>query len=218
MSLLDERVRGQVREVLGELPNPVHLTLFTKRDDCPTCPELAELVREVAALHPALHAEVLELDREPERARALGVEQAPTLAVGGAQDYGIRFLGTPGGFEFATFIQAIHMVSHGASDLPADLQRRLEQVKSPLRIRVFVTPTCPYCPQAVHTANRIAIAAGGVRAEMVEAMEFPELARRNRVRGVPKIVIDGGESFEGAIPERQFVDAVVRAATAQSVN
>ena len=80
-----------------------------------------------------------------------------------------------------------------------------------MRIRVFVTPTCPYCPKAVETANHIAMAAAGVKAEMVEAMEFQALSDRFNVRGVPRIVINDDDAYEGAIPARSFVDAVMKA-------
>jgi len=36
-------------------------------------------------------------------------------------------------------------------------------------------------------------------------MEFPDLARRYQVRGVPKIVINDTVEFVGAQPESEFV-------------
>jgi len=210
MVLLDEKVRRDVRAALGELPTPVTLTLFT-RDDCPTCGDLVQLVREMSELDPRILHRVLAIEAAGAEALALGIEDAPAIAVTGERDWGIRFYGTPGGFEFSSFLDAIRSVSHGASALPDELRRRLAAIGKPVRIRVFVTPTCPYCPQAVETANHIAMAASGVRAEMVEAMEFQELSDRFQVRGVPRIVINDDDAYEGAIPARQFVDAVVRA-------
>jgi len=210
MALLSEKIRQDVRRVLGELPAPVTLTLFTK-DDCPTCPDLVRLVREMTEVDPRIRQRVLRFETETAEALSLGIEDAPAIAVTGERDYGIRFYGTPGGFEFASFLDAIRTVSHGASGLPGDLQRRLGALAKPVRIRVFVTPTCPYCPRAVETANHIAVAATGVKAEMVEAMEFQELSDRFDVRGVPRIVINDGAAYEGAIPPTQFVDAVMKA-------
>jgi len=50
-----------------------------------------------------------------------------------------------------------------------------------------------------------------VRAEIVEATEFPDLARRFNVYAVPKTVINGTHEFVGALPEPHFVAAVARA-------
>ncbi len=210
MPLLNEKLRKDVRKALGELPSPVTLTLFTK-PGCPTCGDLVQLVREMAEVDPQIHARVLDFDREPAEAMSLGVEDAPAIAVTGARDFGIRFYGTPGGFEFASFLDAIRSVSRGESELPEGLKARLGGLEKPVRIRVFVTPTCPYCPQAVETANHIAMAADGVKAEMVEAMEFSELSDRFNVRGVPRIVINDDDAYEGAIPAQHFVEAVLKA-------
>ncbi|HVP15626.1 MAG TPA: thioredoxin family protein [Terriglobales bacterium] len=211
MPLLNEKLRNDIRKVLGDLPAPVTLTLFTK-ESCPTCADLVTLVREMGEVDPRIHARVLAFDREPAEALSFGIEDAPAIVVSGARDYGIRFYGTPGGFEFSSFLDAIRSVSHGESELPDELKRRLAALAKPVRIRVFVTPTCPYCPQAVETANHIALAARGVQAEMVEAMEFAELSDRFNVRGVPRIVINDDHAFEGAIPAQRFVEAVLEAA------
>ena len=61
-------------------------------------------------------------------------------------------------------------------------------------------------------AQHMAVASDRVRATAIEATEFPELARSYRVSAVPKIVINDRVEFEGALPESQFLDAVLRAA------
>ena len=60
-------------------------------------------------------------------------------------------------------------------------------------------------------AQHMAIASPKVRAECIEATEFPDLAQRYQVMAVPKIVINDKVGFEGAIPERGFLGAVLRA-------
>ena len=60
-------------------------------------------------------------------------------------------------------------------------------------------------------AHHLAIASEWIRADCVEATEFPDLAQRYRVMAVPKTVVNDRVSFEGALPEPQFVDAVLSA-------
>jgi alkyl hydroperoxide reductase subunit AhpF len=57
----------------------------------------------------------------------------------------------------------------------------------------------------------MAVASDHIRAVAIEATEFPELSRSYRVMAVPKIVINDRVEFEGALPEPQFLDAVLRA-------
>ena len=61
-------------------------------------------------------------------------------------------------------------------------------------------------------AFRCALASPRVTAAGVEATEFPGLADRHDVLAVPKVVVDGRASWEGAVPERMFVERLVAAA------
>ena len=51
-----------------------------------------------------------------------------------------------------------------------------------------------------------------VEAEMVEAMEFPELSNRFNVSGVPQTTINAGAgTLVGAAPEEQLTAEIIRA-------
>jgi predicted DsbA family dithiol-disulfide isomerase len=55
-----------------------------------------------------------------------------------------------------------------------------------------------------------------VTGDVIEAMEFPDLAQRYGVRGVPKIVINETTEFVGALPEDQYLEHVRAAVEASS--
>jgi Thioredoxin domain len=63
----------------------------------------------------------------------------------------------------------------------------------------------------VRLAQHMAVASDKVTATAIEATEFPDLSRSYRVSAVPKIVINDRVEFEGALPEPQFLEAVLRA-------
>lgn len=60
-------------------------------------------------------------------------------------------------------------------------------------------------------AHHMAVASPRITAECIDATEFPELSQRYRVMAVPKIVINDRVQVEGALPEAQFLDAVLQA-------
>jgi predicted DsbA family dithiol-disulfide isomerase len=57
----------------------------------------------------------------------------------------------------------------------------------------------------------MAIASPLIRADMVEAIEFPHLANRYQVYGVPLTVINDTVRVEGAVPEARLVQELRRA-------
>ena len=57
-----------------------------------------------------------------------------------------------------------------------------------------------------------------ITADVIEAMEFPDLSRRYAVRGVPKIVINETTEFVGALPEAQYLDHVKKAVETNGKN
>jgi predicted DsbA family dithiol-disulfide isomerase len=63
----------------------------------------------------------------------------------------------------------------------------------------------------VRLAQHMAVASERVRATVIEATEFPEMSRAYQVMGVPKIVINDRVQFEGAVPEPDFLSAVLQA-------
>jgi hypothetical protein len=63
----------------------------------------------------------------------------------------------------------------------------------------------------VRLAQRFALENENIRADCIEATEFPELAGMYRIYAVPKTVINGTASIEGALPEGFFLDKVLAA-------
>ena len=55
----------------------------------------------------------------------------------------------------------------------------------------------------------MAFASPQITAYAVEATEFPDLARRYRVTGVPKTVVNETVEILGALPEEAFVEQVL---------
>ena len=58
----------------------------------------------------------------------------------------------------------------------------------------------------------MALASPQVRAVCIEANEFPRLSAQFGVRGVPHMVINRDGAFVGALPEGEFVAAVLEGA------
>jgi glutaredoxin-like protein len=206
MPLLNDEIAGQVKEQLADLAGPVRLVMFTQTFECDYCAETRQLIEEVAQLSDQLTAEIYNFATDKEKAEEMGIDKIPAIAVVGAEDYGVRFYGIPAGYEFTSLIHSIQTVAAGKPELSEEGRRGLEGVTEPVHMQVFVTPTCPYCPQAVILAHQMAIASPMVRADMVEAQEFPHLSMQYQVMGVPRTVINETTYIEGAAPEPMVLE------------
>jgi hypothetical protein len=60
-------------------------------------------------------------------------------------------------------------------------------------------------------AYKAALASPRIRAAAVEASEFPALADEMEVWAVPRIVVNGVPQWDGAVPERTFVERLLSA-------
>jgi predicted DsbA family dithiol-disulfide isomerase len=61
-------------------------------------------------------------------------------------------------------------------------------------------------------AHQMAMVSKQIVADVIEITEFPYLAQRYHIFGVPKTVINDAISIEGAVPEAQFLAQVLAAA------
>ncbi len=169
------------------------------------------MLNELSATSPKLKLTVYDIKEHEKEAKFLGVEHVPALVLGGKKIYSIYYYGIPAGHEFAALLEDIVDASNNVTRLSADSKSKLKAITKPVEIKVFVTPTCPYCPRAVRTAHQFAMENDKIKGVMIEAMEFNELANKYGVMAVPKIVINENTSFEGALPEEEFLQYVLSA-------
>jgi len=58
-------------------------------------------------------------------------------------------------------------------------------------------------------AYKVALASPRIRAAAIESTEFPALADSMDVWAVPRIVVNGVPQWDGAVPERVFLDRLL---------
>lgn len=219
MTIIQEKDRQTLMQRFSGLPNTVKLVVFTTNEQ----PETSELLSQIAQELVSVGGGKITLEQhskegEPTVAQEYNITLAPTIVVRTEEkDYGIRYLGIPAGFEFASLVGAIEDVGKGDPGLSPDSRLMLANLRNPVHIRVFVTYGCPYCPAAVRLAHKLAMASDLITAEGVSSEEFPELANQFGVMAVPKTVINDRHSFEGALPEPAFVQQVLRGASSSGL-
>lgn len=210
MSLIPDDKKELLRnEFNTRLEDPIKIIMFTQEIECRFCSDTRQLAQELAALNSKISFEVYDFMANAAKAKELGIDKIPALAIIGRKDYGVRIYGIPYGYELQTLISAIINVSRGKTDLSDRTKAILADVKAPVHIQVFVTLTCPHCPAAASIAHQLAIESDMVRADVIDSSEFVTLAQKYSVIGVPKVVINEKVEFVGAFNEDLFAEHVV---------
>jgi glutaredoxin-like protein len=210
MGLISEEHKQRLKEEFEKnLKGDVRIVVFTQEAECPFCKEARELAEEVGALSDKIKVEVYDFVKDSEKAKEYQIDKVPAIAVLGKKDYGIRFYGLAYGYEFRSFTESIINVSRGATNLSEETKKKLASIEKPVRIQVFVSLTCPHCPFVTSLAHQFAIESDLIRADVVDIAEFPHLAQKYSIMGVPKTVINEKTEFVGAVPEDLFVQQVI---------
>jgi glutaredoxin-like protein len=220
MAFLSSANQTEVKRLFESLEGEVRIIFFTQREsplfipgrECETCADTRLLLQEVASLSDKIKLEIHDFAAESEAAKEHGIDRIPALVITADGVKGkVRYFGMPSGYEFSVLLGTLVDVSKGQTDLADSSIEILQMLDKELHIQVFVTPTCAYCPSVARLAHKVAIASKYVTADVVEINEFPNLAQRYSIRGVPKTVINDSVEFIGSVPELQFLEHVERA-------
>ena len=141
MAMLKDKDRQTIQGWFEKLREPVRLVVFTQEAECEYCQETREMAEEVAGLSDKITVEVHDFVAEGALAEQYGIDKIPAIAVVGTQDYGVRFYGFPGGYEFTAFVEDIIDVSTGEHGLSEATLQALQKLTEPVHLEVFVTPT-----------------------------------------------------------------------------
>lgn len=243
-SLFDEETVNALKEIFNNFPKKVVDYLIIDKTEaqhvhehhhheqghshrCPTCGEALLLAKELMRVSDG-KLEFIILDENDDRARELKPRYIPAF-IYGSPNKNVRLYGLPSGQEFAPFIYIHKYISTGELTLPKEVIDTVKEINTPLHIKIFVTPECPYCPLVVDAMNQMALANSNLLVETIEATELPLEADMYGVAYVPDIVItdparmDGYgvepiERINGYLPPDQMVEvlkAVAKKASSQ---
>lgn len=194
MPLLSDEDREAIRGHFGLMTENVTVTLTKAPGEC----ETETILTELSELSSKLTLNIVESKKES--------AMLPSLSIGNTGR--LIFRGIPSGYEFSSLLTGIIDSGRTEKTLTNETMAFLDNLQEDLHIRVFVTPTCPHCPQSVVLAHRMAAYSDRVIAEGIEANEFQELSMKYQVRGVPRTVINETYAVEGSQPESYLVEGL----------
>lgn len=202
-----EQAQAKLRAAFKKIPHKIPLFLFTSpgRNE-PYNQAGRQVISALREMTPKIT--LLEYDLDHKIAKKWNVEHAPTLLFD-PKRYNIRWLGAPMGEEGRTFVEALLLMGHRKSGLSEASLKIIERIDSPRNVKVFVSPSCPYCPQEAVNAIRAAIERPDlISLEIIDIQAMPDIADEYSAQSVPQVYADGKLIAMGAQPEELFISSL----------
>jgi thioredoxin reductase (NADPH) len=208
--IIPDDVKNVIKETFfKELKDDVVIEVYTKAGINDQYNESAvALVRAIAGLSDKLKASFHTVGDAQSLKR--NVSRSPSVLIA-PDKYRMRYTGAPLGEEGRSFLVAIMMASTGKTILTEPIAKQItEQLRDKRDIQVFVSPTCPYCPQQVLAAFSVAVIRPDmVSAEAVEIYENQDLAESLGSLAVPQTFMNNTFTGAGLQPEPLFVESLL---------
>jgi len=208
--LIPDDVKQTLKQTFLEtLKDDVIIEVFTEKGkNDPFNDSTVDLVKALAPLSDKLKVSFHSIGDEQSVKRK--VTRSPSVLIA-PDKYRLRYTGAPMGEEGRSFLTSILMASTGKSILTeASIRKIIGQLHEKRDIQVFVSPTCPYCPQQVLSAISAAIVKPDlVSAEVVEIYENRDLAESLGSLAVPQTFMNNTFTGAGLQPEPLFLETLM---------
>lgn len=210
MGMLPEEAKKKIKAVLDGMDENVTLLYFTQEFECMFCKETRAFLEDFREMSSKIEFQEYDFVKNSDIAKMYGVDKIPAIVIADSRKENTRmkFYGIPAGYEINSFISAILETSTQVFKYSPKIEERIKKIDKDIHIQVFVSLQCPYCPDAVITAHRLAFRNRKIKSDMIETAIFGYVANRYSVTGVPKIVINEKYELAGAQPVEKFIELI----------
>ena len=206
------------RDLRKHLKADIGVRFYTQRPspiaipgrDCRYCPQVQQLLEELADLSPRLKLETVDFHAEAKMAGEEGITHIPATVLGTGSGGRLRFFGLPLGYQLPVLIDTIKTVSKGSTRLSVNSRKELRRINRPVHIQVLVTPGSEVSAGMALLAYAMAVESKHISTDVIEAEEFPDVSRRYGLRQVPLTIINEFATVNGMVSETELLEKVLQ--------
>ncbi|MDA8404253.1 MAG: FAD-dependent oxidoreductase, partial [Desulfobacteraceae bacterium] len=175
----------ELRHAFEKIPAPIPVYLFSQpgKNDV-----FSDTARKTIRLFSQLSDKIVFHDHplDHKLAKKWKVEHSPTILID-PDHYHIRWLGAPLGEEGRIFVEALLLTGFRQSTLRGQSLKVIRQIKENRDIKLFVSFSCPYCPQQATHALKAAVERPDlISLTIIDTQANPDLARKYDAQSVPQ--------------------------------
>jgi glutaredoxin-like protein len=220
LMIFSENEINNIKREMSKLKNNVILKLFTdfktqedgtKKRRCMACEGTYELLKMIENFSKGkLMIEEISTEENEKEAIKFKINKIPAiLFVDENNKEIIRYLAHPTGSEFVPFLNSIQYFSGVRPYYTDQILTHLKKIEGG-NMKIFITPTCPYCPATVPVLTLFALVSKGkISAEIIDVNLNPDLGMKYNVQGVPMTVINEKEVIHGMFTPQDLLDKLV---------
>ena len=200
----ENEIEKELKQVFEKIPTEIPIFLFARRGKNDV---YADAARNAITYFTRLSRKIVfhEFNLSSEQAKKWGIAESPTLLID-PEHYNIRWLGAPIGEEGRMLVEALIYVGFKKTGISDQSLKVLDQIKDKRAIKLFVSPSCPYCPQqAVHALKAAVERPDLISLEIIDIQANPEIARDYDAQSVPQTFANEMLIALGAQPEELFM-------------
>ncbi|GER92411.1 thioredoxin reductase [hot springs metagenome] len=203
--MFSEETKKVLMDAFKELKDKVLLEAFVRDDDNDQFSAFtSEFLKGISRLTDKIDIEIYKSSDGVTKKK--GITRFPTILIN-PDKYMVSYIGAPFGEEARTLIMAIILASTNGTIFSDAALKRLFELKEPRHIQIFVSPSCPYCPQQALNAVSAAIAMPDIiTVEIIEMYENRDYIDKYHIITVPFTVINDIPIGTGVKPPEIFVE------------
>jgi thioredoxin reductase (NADPH) len=207
VDMFPDETKKVLSDTFRQLENVVEIEVYLSKEPDQYNEATSILLTGIAGLTDKIKVHFFTL--ESDEAKHKGITRSPTILIS-PDRFKISYVGAPVGEEGRTLIMAIILASNNGTLLSEQSLKRLYDLKEPRHIQVFVSPTCPYCPQHALVAISAAIALSElITVEVIEMYENRDYVDKYHILTVPFTVINEVMIGSGIRPPELFVEEIL---------
>ncbi len=199
----------QVQEAVNVMSTPVSLVLYRTGDGSAFEANLANIAAQVSGV--SMGQVRMDESLEP----VLPGKASLTLSAG--QQRNVHYFSAPEEHEFEPFCNALRWLGTADKPLTSDLRDKLNRLTEPVDLVVLVASACNICPDVVQAALAVAVVQPLITLTIIDALQFPDVTDRFKVKSVPTIIINATMTVVGRVDADGLVNALLSVQETESL-
>lgn len=209
-SLYDPETEANLPALFANLPKPVKIVVWGDAEASQFEAEAIRLAQDLSDRFDPISYAV--------RPRRANYDYYPVIGIMGDvgkedewEDFGVRLIGLPLGFQMTTLVTAVQAVSFRGMTLEAITRIRLKQLTDRVEMQVVSAADNEGGAIVATPAFNMAVVNPHIRVFFIMADQFPQITDKYSIDVVPHIIINNRVHISGVIAEDKLLGQIAQA-------